>query len=118
MNKITYYSYKENDLNNAGWWWGIFSYGLLLAFIPFLIYSNKNKFIYHHSKQGIIQFLFFIAGFLFLYVPKIGELLLLTYFLLHFSVSVIGIILYIKKEIYEFPLIGHLSRFIKVSSYD
>ena len=27
----------------------------------------------------------FIAGFLFLYVPKIGELLLLTYFLLHWN---------------------------------
>ncbi|TYB31596.1 MAG: hypothetical protein FXF47_03095 [Candidatus Mcinerneyibacterium aminivorans] len=118
MNKKDYYLYNTKDIENAGWWWGFLSYGLIFSFIPFLIYSNKNKFIYHHSKQGVMQFLFFAAGFMLLYIPKVGELFLLAYFLLHFSISFIGIILYIKKEIYEFPIIGLISRMIKISSYD
>ncbi len=113
-----YYTYAEKEPQNATLVWGILSYGLIFSIVPFIIFANKNKFIYHHARQGLVQFVLFVLSFLFVFIPKIGDVLLLIAFMLHFSLSVTGIILYSKKLIFEIPLIGHIARLLKVSIYD
>lgn len=113
-----YYNYPEKDVRGAALIWGILSWSLPFSLLPFLIFANKNKFIYHHARQGVVEFVFFVLSVLFAFIPKIGDILMLTSFLLCFSISIIGLVLYIKKLSYEIPIIGTLARLIKVSTFD
>jgi|SRR6056297_247890 len=118
MKKLEYYSYSKEDLDSSSWWWSIFCYGWFFSLVPFLIYSNRNKFIYHHARQGVVQFVLIIVSLLFLIIPTFGELLFLVYLMLNCSISIMGIILYNKNLIYEFPVIGFFAKKIKVSKFD
>lgn len=116
--KQEYYKYREKELTDAKWWWGLLVYSLPFSLIPFFVFSDKNKFIYHHAKQGLFQFVFFIFSFLSILTPKVGDILLLFFLGLNFSFSVMGMIYYWRKEIYEFPIIGFLARMTRISYYD
>lgn len=113
-----YYNYPEKDVQGAAFIWGILAWSLPFSLVPFLIFANKNKFIYHHARQGVVEFVFFVISVLFVFIPKIGDIVMLLSFLLCFSISCIGIVLYYKKMTYEIPVFGALARLIRVSSFD
>ncbi|HPE19923.1 MAG TPA: hypothetical protein PLV02_01145 [Candidatus Mcinerneyibacteriales bacterium] len=115
MEHRQYYTFEEQELRRATWIWGLLSYGLPFSLIPAFLFTHKNKFIHYHAKQGVVQFAFFLLFFLFLFLPKIGEILFLLSMLLQFSISVTGIVLYFQKEIFEFPVIGSLARRLKLN---
>ncbi len=114
MSKERYYTFDDRDIFKSRWWMGVFSYGLPLSLIMLFVYAKKSKFVYYHAKQGAVQFVFFLLSFLSLYIPKVGELIFLMLMLLNFSISVTGIVLFIRKEICEFPILGSAARHMRL----
>jgi len=113
-----YYNYPEKDVQGASLFWGIMAWALPFSLVPFLVFANKNKFIYHHARQGVLLFVVFILSVIFAFIPTIGDIFMLITFGLCFAVAVVGIIIYTRKMIYEFPVIGPIARLIKVSTFD
>jgi len=49
------------------------SYWFILCILP-LILKKDNKFAVHHGKQGLVLFIFLVAGFIFSIIPFLGQL--------------------------------------------
>lgn len=63
----------------------VVSYWLILCILP-LILKKDNKFAVHHGKQGLVLFIFLVAGFIFNVIPFLGwivyRLVLFVYLIL------------------------------------
>lgn len=51
----------------------VIAYWLILCILP-LILKKDNKFAVHHGKQGLVLFIFLVAGFIFSIIPFLGQL--------------------------------------------
>jgi len=63
----------------------VVSYWFFLCILP-LILKKENKFAVFHGKQGLVLFIFYVAGFIFSIIPILGwlvyRLVLFVYLLL------------------------------------
>lgn len=48
------------------------SYWFILCILP-LVLKKDNKFAVHHGKQGLVLFIFLVAGFIFNIIPCLGQ---------------------------------------------
>jgi len=51
--------------------YAVVSYWLFLCILP-LILKKDNKFAVFHGKQGLVLFIFWVAGFIFSIIPFLG----------------------------------------------
>ncbi len=65
--------------------YAVVSYWLFLCILPLLL-KKDNKFAVFHSKQGLVLFIFLVAGLIFSIIPFLGwivyKFVLFTYLLL------------------------------------
>lgn len=87
----------------------IFSYIYILFLIP-LLAKRDSKFCQFHAKQGLVLFIIDIVASLFVWIPVIGQLLMVALAI----VSVIGIIKVLNGEYWKIPYIYDWSEKIKI----
>jgi uncharacterized membrane protein len=87
----------------------LFSYIYILFLIP-LLAKRDSKFCQFHAKQGLVLFIVDIAASLFVWIPVIGQLLMLALAI----VSIIGIIKVLSGEYWKIPYIYDWSEKIKI----
>jgi uncharacterized membrane protein len=76
---------QESQEIREGKIFAVVGYWLFLCILP-LILKKDNKFAVFHGKQGLVLFIFWVAGFIFSIIPLLGwlayKLVLFTYLLL------------------------------------
>lgn len=76
---------KQDKEIKEGKIFAVVSYWLILCILPLLL-KKDNKFAVHHGKQGLVLFIFLVAGFIFNIIPILGwivyRLVLFIYLLL------------------------------------
>ncbi|MDD4902731.1 MAG: hypothetical protein PHE24_06380 [Patescibacteria group bacterium] len=87
----------------------LFSYIYILFLIP-LLAKRESKFCQFHAKQGLVLFVIDIIVSLFVWIPVIGQLLMLAVAI----VSIIGIIKVLNGEYWKIPYIYDWSEKIKI----
>jgi fumarate reductase subunit D len=85
----------------------VLSYLSVLCIIP-LLFKKDNSFILHHGRQGLVLFIAQVAVFIIHiifgpFILKLGNFILLT-------MSFVGIIMVIKGEYYELPVVYNIAR--------
>ena len=114
-----------SDINNRDRWLAAVAYLSVLVVIP-LLAKPKSSFLARHTRQGFALFFTEIAGIVFLLiidstlgrVPFLGILVLiilkLVFFLLFFSVSVLGFMKAIFGQEWRIPYLDELADRIPV----
>jgi uncharacterized membrane protein len=87
----------------------LFSYIYILFLIP-LLAKRDSKFCQFHAKQGLVLFVIDIIVSLFMWIPLVGQLLMLAVAI----VSIIGIIKVLNGEYWKIPYIYEWSEKIKI----
>jgi uncharacterized membrane protein len=87
----------------------IFSYIYILFLIP-LLAKRDSKFCQFHAKQGLVLFVIDIVASLFVWIPIVGQLLMIALAI----ISVIGIIKVLNGEYWKIPYIYDWSEKIKI----
>ncbi|HTW96133.1 MAG TPA: hypothetical protein VMD74_00545 [Candidatus Methylomirabilis sp.] len=87
----------------------LFSYIYILFLIP-LLAKRDSKFCQFHAKQGLVLFVIDIVASLFMWIPAIGQLLMLALAI----ISIIGIIKVLNGEYWKIPYIYDWSEKIKI----
>ena len=62
---------KQDKEIKEGKIFAVVSYWLILCILPLLL-KKDNKFAVHHGKQGLVLFIFLVAGFIFNIIPILG----------------------------------------------
>lgn len=114
-----------SDINSRDRWLAAVGYVSVLIIIP-LLAKNKSSFLAKHTRQAFALFFCEIAGLVFLMiidstlgrVPFLGILVLiilkLVFFLLFFSVSVLGFMKAIFGQEWRIPYLDDLAERIPV----
>ncbi|MDD5528075.1 MAG: hypothetical protein PHO56_03840 [Patescibacteria group bacterium] len=87
----------------------LFSYIYILFLIP-LLAKRDSKFCQFHAKQGLVLFVVDIIASLFMWIPLIGQLLMLALAI----VSIIGIVKVLNGEYWKIPFVYDWSEKIKI----
>lgn len=61
---------KEKDIQE-GKIFAVVGYWLFLCILPLML-KKDNKFAIHHGKQGLVMFIFLVAGFIVSIIPVLG----------------------------------------------
>ncbi len=91
----------------------ILSYIGILFLIP-LLAAKEDEFAQYHAKQGMVLFIFSLAGIFIGVIPILGWVLAPFIFLFIVILAILGIINVLKGEKKEIPVIGKYAHKIKV----
>ncbi len=64
---------QDNKEISEGKIFAVVAYWGFLCILP-LIVKKDNKFAVYHGKQGLVLFIFLVAGFLFNIIPVVGQI--------------------------------------------
>ncbi|MGV8086412.1 MAG: DUF4870 domain-containing protein [Candidatus Woesearchaeota archaeon] len=91
--------------------------GILLMIVGYILiyFTRKNdRYAMHYAKQGLVIFIAvivaMIAGWIFKFIPVIGELIQTVLWAIVLALWVVGLIYSLSGEKKEIPLIGELAR--------
>lgn len=99
---------READVeNNKGV--AAFAYIWILFLIP-LLTKKKSEFAQFHAKQGLVLFALEVLSMLFMWVPFLGQLFMLSLII----IAVMGIVKTLNGEWWEAPYIYKWSENIKL----
>jgi uncharacterized membrane protein len=87
----------------------LFSYIWILFLIP-LLAKRDSKFCQFHAKQGLVLFVIDLIASLFVWIPVIGQILMLLLAI----ISIIGIVKVLNGEYWKIPYIYDWSEKIKI----
>ena len=88
----------------------VFAYLWILIVIPFLTDSKNDPFVKYHLKQGLTLLILEVAGwflnFILIWIPFLGWLIMLAWWLASFVFAIIGIMSVLNGHEKELPVIG------------
>lgn len=92
---------------------GILAYLGILVLIPLLL-KKDDKFIHHHSKQGLVLLIAWIAIGIFTMVPLIGWIFGPLIYLVLIVFWIIAIIKVATGQLWVLPIIGKFADKLKI----
>lgn len=92
----------EIDINRG---MAVISYLFCLCLIPLLL-KSKDKFVYHHAKQGLVLFIFEIIIIVVGLLPLIGWLVSFLGLIFAVLMSIMGILNALAGRMWEMPVLG------------
>jgi uncharacterized membrane protein len=92
----------------------VFAYLWILIIIPFLTDSKNDPFVKYHLRQGLALIIFevigWVAGFILAWIPIIGWLIMLLWWLTSLVLAILGVVNVLNGVEKELPLIGKYGR--------
>ena len=92
----------------------VFSYLWILIIVPFLTDAKNDPFVKYHLKQGLALIIFdvvgWVANWFLVWIPVIGWLIMMLWWLASLVLALIGIINVVNGQEKELPLIGQYAR--------
>lgn len=85
------------------------SYIWILCLVP-IIMKNKDEFVMHHAKQGLVLFIAEIALWIIGFIPFLGWIISFFGFWLVLVLSLAGIIKTLSGEKWEIPVLGQYAK--------
>ncbi len=98
---------KEKEIQE-GKFFAIISYISLLCIVS-LVLKKDNKFALYHAKQGLVLFVFEVAGFILSIIPILGWLIRIFGLVIFILVSLWGILQALMGNYNRFPLISDIA---------
>lgn len=86
----------------------VVSYWLFLCILP-LILKKDNKFAVFHGKQGLVLFIFLVAGFIFNIIPFLGQLVYRFVLFIYLLLSLWGTIQALMGNYSRIPLVSNIA---------
>ena len=86
----------------------VVSYWLFLCILP-LILKKDNKFAVFHGKQGLVLFIFLVAGFIFNIIPFLGQLVYRFALFIYLLLSLWGTIQALMGNYSRIPLVSSIA---------
>jgi uncharacterized membrane protein len=106
----THHGGAEHPAVKVGNPMAIFAYLWILILIPFLTDAKKDSFVKYHLKQGLALIIFevigWVAGWILVFIPIIGWLIMWLWWLATLVLAVLGIINVLNGHEKELPVIG------------
>lgn len=91
-----------------GRFFAVISYIGFLCIVSLLL-KKENKFALYHAKQGLVLFVFEVAGFVLSIIPFIGWMLNKVGIVLFTLVSLWGIIQALKGDLVRIPVVSEIA---------
>ena len=91
----------------------VLGYLSILCLVPLLL-KKDNKFALFHGKQGLVLFIFEIAGGIISLVPFLGWIIGILALIIFPILSVIGIIRSLMGQYWKMPVLGDLAEKITI----
>lgn len=92
----------------------VFAYLWILIIIPFLTDTKNDPFVKYHLKQGLALIIFdvigWFAGFILVWIPILGWLIMWLWWLASFVLAIVGIVNVLNGQEKELPLIGQYGK--------
>jgi len=85
------------------------SYIWILCLVP-IVMKNKDEFVMHHAKQGLVLFIAEIALWIIGFIPFLGWIISFFGFWLVLVLSLAGIIKTLSGEKWEMPVLGQYAK--------
>lgn len=85
------------------------AYWLFLCILPLMLKKN-NKFAVFHGKQGLVLFIFLVAGFIFKIIPFLGQMLYGLIWLIYLLLSLWGSIQALMGNYARMPIISDIAK--------
>ncbi len=89
------------------------SYIWILCLVP-IVMKNKDEFVMHHAKQGLVLFIAEIALWIIGFIPFCGWIISFFGFWLVLVLSLAGIIKTLSGEKWEMPILGQYAKKINL----
>ncbi|MBM3245329.1 MAG: hypothetical protein FJZ15_06025 [Candidatus Omnitrophica bacterium] len=86
----------------------VVSYWFFLCILPFLL-KKDNKFAVFHGKQGLVLFIFLVAGFIFNIIPFLGWLVYRVISFIYLLFLLWGTINALMGKYYRLPIVADIA---------
>ncbi len=90
---------------------GVMSYMGILCFVPLLI-NKDDEFVFFHSRQGLVIWIWSVIAVMALHLPGIGKSLFSISALAVVVLSVIGIVAVVLRKAWKLPLVNNIANMI------
>ncbi|MBF0194412.1 MAG: hypothetical protein HQL71_07615 [Magnetococcales bacterium] len=87
----------------------LFSYLNILCLIP-LIVNKDDKYVYFHTRQGVILWIWGVIAVFSLHIPVVGDIFFRSSIFLIALLSLFGIVSVFLNRAWRIPLISYLAR--------
>lgn len=91
----------------------VLSYLWILCLVPLLL-KRQNEFVRHHSRQGLVLFIFEIILMVVAVVPLLGWLLAFFGWILAVVLSLSGIVNVLAGKMWRMPVLGKYADKLKI----
>lgn len=91
----------------------VVSYWLILCILP-LILKKDNKFAVFHGKQGLVLFIFLVAGFMFNIIPFLGHLVYRLILFIYMLLALWGTIQALMGNYSRIPIVSDIAEKISL----
>jgi len=98
---------NEKDIEE-GKIFAVVAYWFFLCILPFLL-KKDNKFAVFHGKQGLVLFIFLVAGFIFNIIPFLGWLVYRIISFVYLLFLLWGTINALMGKYYRLPLVADIA---------
>lgn len=98
---------QDNEIKE-GKIFAVVSYWFFLCILP-LILKKDNKFAVYHGKQGLVLFIFLVAGFIFNIIPFLGPLVYRLVLFIYLMLLLWGTIQALMGNYSRIPIISDIA---------
>lgn len=91
----------------------VVSYWLFLCILP-LILKKDNKFAVFHGKQGLVLFIFLVAGFIFSIIPFLGWIVYRFVLFIYLMFALWGTIQALMGNYSRIPIVSDIANKISL----
>lgn len=101
-------STENNKDIEEGKIFAIVSYWFFLCILPFLL-KKDNKFACFHGKQGLVLFIFLVAGFIINIIPVVGWLVYRIVSFIYLVLLLVGTIQALRGKYFRIPIVANIA---------
>ncbi len=103
---------KEKEIKE-GKIFAVVGYWLFLCILP-LILKKDNQFAVYHGKQGLVLFIFLVAGFIFNIIPFLGHLVYRLVLFIYLILMLWGTLEALMGNYSRIPLVSDIAEKISL----
>lgn len=99
---------KDTKEVDEGKIFAVVSYWFFLCILPFLL-KKDNKFACFHGKQGLVLFIFLVAGFIVNIIPILGGVIYKAVSFIYLLLLLLGTIQALRGKYYRIPIVADIA---------
>lgn len=99
---------QDNQIIKEGKIFAVVSYWFFLCILP-LILKKDNKFAVYHGKQGLVLFIFLVAGFIFNVIPFLGQIVYRLVLFIYLMLLLWGTIQALMGNYARIPIVSDIA---------